>query len=347
MQLKGKRWVGISLSFPYGTNTGIHPLASPSSYTSGSPLQSYTPSPISPCPYTANHASSPYLFRPDTPSQAYTLCPTSFSPYNSGSTSTLTSAHDFHTARTSFPLPPELTLQILSLLPVRSVLACMLVSRAFHTLARDNSVWWGVWQGRDGRPRVRARVPRPFGRGPYDHPYADNFSYGLAPSTSRSSYSVSPSQHHGDSLPNLSSSSEDDSDSDSSSLRYTHPDIRDEGVHGFPLLEDANDGEGDGPSGWGVDWGRIDALWQSGQSSDIFVDRGASEDDAESDVGRALARISSNPYTSMDLTRRGAALGPLRLNWHTLYRSRATLERRWRDPRLTPKVMRIEGHGDR
>ncbi|OJA17581.1 hypothetical protein AZE42_01212 [Rhizopogon vesiculosus] len=223
--------------------------ASPSSYThSGSPLQSYSPSPISPSHYTTNFTSSPAcLPRPDTPSQAYTLCRTSLSPYASASTSTFTSTYDCHTTRTSLPLPPELTLHILSLLPVRSVVACMLVSRAFCALARDNGVWWGVWQGMDGRPRVRARVSRPFGRDAYSYPYANNFAYGLAPSTSMSSYSAFLSQHHGDSIPSLSSSSEDDSDSDSSSLRYTHQDIRDEGVHGFPLLEDGEDDEGDGP----------------------------------------------------------------------------------------------------
>jgi hypothetical protein len=212
-------------------------------------------------------------------------------------------------------------------------------------------VWWGVWQGKDGRPRVRARMPRPFGGDAYSYPYAHNFTYELGPSTSMSSYSAFP---HGDFLPSLSSSSEEDSNSDSSSLHYIHPGIRDEGVHGFPLLEDAgDDGEGDGPSGWAVNWGRVGALWQGGQSKGVFVhgDRSETEadvdDDAESNVNGTLARIPSNAYTIGDLTRRGTALGPLRLNWHTLYRSRATLERRWRDPRLTPQVMRIEGHGDR
>ncbi|KAG0704185.1 WD40 repeat-like protein [Suillus ampliporus] len=144
------------------------------------------------------------------------------------STSTFTSTQYLPAAQTSLPLPPELTLYILSLLPVRSVLACMLVSSSFYILARDTSVWLGVWKGREGRPR------------------------------------------------------------------------------------DGEDGEGDEPSGWAIDWGRVKALWQSGHSRGV----------------------------------RGANLGPLRLNWHTLYHSRATLERRWRDPRGEPRVMRIEGHGD-
>ncbi|KAG2108421.1 WD40 repeat-like protein [Suillus discolor] len=55
---------------------------------------------------------------------------------------------------------------------------------------------------------------------------------------------------------------------------------------------------------------------------------------------------SSSSQDDSDSDILGTNLGPLRLNWHTLYRSRATLERRWRDPRGEPRVMRIEGHGD-
>ncbi|KAG1802025.1 WD40 repeat-like protein [Suillus plorans] len=131
------------------------------------------------------------------------------------STSTFTSAQYLPPAMSYLPLPPELVLHIFSLLPMRSVLACMLVSHSFYTLAKDTSVWLGVWKGREGRPRVRPRAPY---QSPYNHSYTHNFA--------------------------------------------------------------------------------------------------------------------------------GTNLGPLRLNWHTLYRSRATLERRWRDPRGEPRVMRIEGHGD-
>ncbi|KAG1822357.1 WD40 repeat-like protein [Suillus variegatus] len=146
----------------------------------------------------------------------------------------------------------ELILHIFSLLPMRSVLACMLVSRSFYTLAKDTSVWLGVWKGREGRPRVRPRAPY---QSPYNHSYTHNFAYGLGSSVNyMSSYSFPQN-----SLPSSSSSS--------------------------------------------------------------------SQDDSDSDI-------------------LGTNLGPLRLNWHTLYRSRATLERRWRDPRGEPRVMRIEGHGD-
>ncbi|KAG1719231.1 hypothetical protein EDB19DRAFT_1786314 [Suillus lakei] len=41
-----------------------------------------------------------------------------------------------------------------------SVLVCMLVSRSFYALAKDTSVWLGVWKRREGRPRVRPRAPR-------------------------------------------------------------------------------------------------------------------------------------------------------------------------------------------
>lgn len=129
----------------------------------------------------------------------------------------------------------------------------------------------------------------------------------------------------------LTSSSEDDSDSDTSSLRYAHAD---EGVHGFPLLEDSEDVEGDGPSGWVVDWDRVEALWHSGCSRGVFMDE-------EINVNRPSICI---PFPDPIL--KGANLGPLRLNWRTLYRSRATLERRWRNPRGEPRVMRIEGHED-
>lgn len=286
--------------------------ASPSSYT-----QSASPSPT-----TTPTSSHLCLFRPQTPSQAYTLCPTS---YASASTSTFTSTQYLPPAQTSFPLPPELTLHILSLLPMRSVLACMLVSRSFYTLAKDASVWLGVWRGREGRPRVRPRVPR---QSPYSYSHTYNFAYGLGPLVNyMSSYSFPRN-----SLPSLSSSSEDDSDSDISSLRYAHAD---EGVHGFPLLEDSEDAEGDGPSGWAVDWDRVEALWHSGRSRGVFMDE-------EINANRPSVCI---PYPD-PILRRGTNLGPLRLNWHTLYRSRVTLERRWRDPRGEPRVMRIEGHGD-
>ncbi|KAG1903653.1 WD40 repeat-like protein [Suillus fuscotomentosus] len=152
----------------------------------------------------------------------------------------------------------ELILHIFSLLPMRSVLACMLVSHSFYTLAKDTSVWLGVWKGRE-----------------------------------------------------------------------------DEGVYGFSLLEDSEDVEGDGPSGWAVDWDRVKALRHSRRSRGIFIDEGIN-------ANRPSIYI---PYAD-PILRRGTNLGPLRLNWHTLYRSRATLERRWRDPRGEPRVMRIEGHGD-
>ncbi|KAG2159365.1 WD40 repeat-like protein [Suillus bovinus] len=135
------------------------------------------------------------------------------------STSTFISTHYRPPAQTSLPLPPELILHIFSLLPMRSVLACMLVSRSFYTLAKDPSVWLGVWRAREGRPRVQPR---------------------------------------------------------------------------------------------------------------------------EVDANRPSIYI---PYAD-PILRRSTNLGPLRLNWHTLYRSRATLERRWRDPGGEPRVMRIEGHGD-
>jgi hypothetical protein len=145
------------------------------------------------------------------------------------------------------------------------------------------------------------------------------------------------------------SSSEEDSGSDSSSLRYTHPGIRDEGGHGFPLLEDDEVSEGEGPSGWSVDWNRVQALWKSGQSMGIFADGDRSEvdADAENNVDRALTRVPSNAYTTGDLIGKGAASGPLCLDWHALCRSRTTLERRLREPGLIPRVMRIEGHDDR
>ncbi|KAG1888356.1 hypothetical protein F4604DRAFT_1092540 [Suillus subluteus] len=203
---------------------------------------------------------------------------------------------------------------------MRSVLACMLVSRSLYTLAKDTSVWLGVWRGREGRPRVRPRVSR---QSPYSYSY--NFAYGLGPLVSY----MSPYSFPRNSLPSLASSSDDDI----SSLHYAHAD---EGVHGLPLLEDSEDAEGDGPSGWAVDWDRVEALWHRGCSRGVFMDK---------DINANRPSICI-PYPD-PILRRGTNLGPLRLNWHTLYRSRATLESRWRDPRGEPRVMRIEGHGDR
>lgn len=279
-------------------------------------LSSYTQS-VSPSPATTPTSSHLSLSRPQTLSQAYTLCPTS---YASASTSTFASTQYFPPAQTSLPLPPELTLHIFSLLPIRSVLACMLVSHSFYTLAKDTSVWLGVWRGREGRPRVRPRVPR---QCPYSYSYTHHhFVYGLGPLVDyMSSYSFPRN-----SLPSLSSSSDD-----ISSLHYAHAD---EGI-GFPLLEDSEDVEEDGPSGWAVDWDRVEALWHGGHSKGVFMDE-------EINANRPSIRI---PYPD-PILRRGTNLGPLRLNWYTLYRSRATLERRWRDPRGEPRMMRIEGHGD-
>jgi len=272
-------------------------------------LPPYTQSP-SPSPITTPTSSHHCLSRPQTLSQAYTLCPTS---YDSASTFTFTSMQSQYLppAQTSLPLPPELTLYILSLLPMRSVLACMLVSRSLYVLAKDTSVWLGVWRGREGRPRVRPHVSR---QSPYSYSYTHNFAYGLGPLVNYMSSSLS------------SSSSED-----ISSLHYAHAD---EGVHGFPLLEDSEDAEEDGPSGWAVDWDRVAALWHRGRSRGVFMEQ-------EINASRYSIRI---PYP--DPISRGTNIGPLGLNWHTLYRSRATLERRWRDPRGEPRMMRIEGHGD-
>ncbi|KAG1873024.1 WD40 repeat-like protein [Suillus subalutaceus] len=240
-------------------------------------LSSYTQSP-SPSPTTT----------PTSSHLSYTLCPTSYASASASTstfTSTFTSTQYLPPAQTSLPLPPELTLHILSLLPMRSVLACMLVSRSLYTLAKDTSVWLGVWRGEKAvQESDRAYLAK---------------AHTAIPTTLLTCLLTHSPQN---SLPSLASSSDDDI----SSLHYAHAD---EGVHGFLLLEDSEDAEGDGPN--------INAHRPS-----IHI-----------------------PYPD-PILRRDTNLGLLRLNWHTLYRSRATLESRWRDPRGEPRVMRIEGHGD-
>ncbi|KAH7882964.1 hypothetical protein F5I97DRAFT_158313 [Phlebopus sp. FC_14] len=60
-------------------------------------------------------------------------------------------------------LPPELFLHVLSYLPLHSVLAVASTCRSWRALALDNSVWWRLWQAREGVPRLPSHWSSGFG----------------------------------------------------------------------------------------------------------------------------------------------------------------------------------------
>lgn len=53
--------------------------------------------------------------------------------------------------------------------------------------------------------------------------------------------------------------------------------------------------------------------------------------------------INSRPHTPTPASHR---IGPLNIDWKTLYQQRLDLERRWGDKKYEPKVMRLAGHTD-
>lgn len=209
-------------------------------------------------------------------------------------------------------LPPELFLHVLSYLPVRSVLVAASTCKAWRTLALDNSVWWRLWQAREGIPHLPSTVSNPCP----DHGrrLLDSFSgFGR---------------------------------------RYRG--IKDEGVHGLSLNtpEHEQDDRWDIPSGWAIDFDRANLMLRERACSDVFIqpeklasmeenDGAATNEDghlADSEKEDSPASAIAHPAVSRK--------SPLMLDWRRLYRDRALLEQRWRDPEGDPHTLKIDGHRD-
>lgn len=211
-------------------------------------------------------------------------------------------------------LPPELFLHVLSYLPVRSVLAVASTCKAWRTLALDNSVWWKLWQAREGVPHLPSTVSNP----PPDSGRRLLDSFG------------------------------------GFGRRYRG--VKDEGVHGLPLntLEHEQEDQWDVPSGWAIDFDRANFMLKESACTDVFV---PSEKFAGTEYGQNNITVTNEDGNLTDDKEEdspGSATAcppvsrksPLMLDWRRLYRDRALLEQRWRDPEGEPHVLRIDGHRD-
>lgn len=220
-------------------------------------------------------------------------------------------------------LPPELFLQVLSYLPIRSVLAVSATCKAWRSFALDNGVWWGLWQAREGVPRVPSHAPSQSS----DLGHRTRASFG---GFGRRYRGVKDEGIHGLIM---------------------------------PITEHEHDGEQwDEPRGWAINFDRANTrlketakLGHDGSDRGVFIypdEKCRGKDGQHSDapceggdgddheVEKQEAMTPSDPQ----LISRQA---PLMLDWHSLYRGRSIIEQRWRDPEGEPRVLRIDGHRDR
>ena len=209
-------------------------------------------------------------------------------------------------------LPTELFLHVLSYLPVRSVLAVALTCKAWRTLSLDNGVWWKLWQAREGTTRLPSQMP-------------------------------SQSSDHGrrefDSFPGRG-------------RRYRN--VKDEGI-GLCLNTPEHEDQWDAPSGWAIDFQRANLMLKEGIGMGAYVhpEKRCIPDGQQLDLTAAEqngALVEEVTQSSAIMTAPLPAISrqsPLTLDWHRLYRDRAVLEQRWRDPEVEPHVFKIEGHRDR
>lgn len=220
-------------------------------------------------------------------------------------------------------LPPELFLQVLSYLPLRSVLAVSSTCKAWRSLALDNGVWWGLWQAREGAPRVSNHAPSQCSD--LGHRIQDSFG-----GFGRRYRGVKDEGIYGLSM---------------------------------PTTEHEHDGEQwDEPRGWAVNFDRANIrlketarLGHEGAGKGVFVypcEKPRGEDGQRSDTPSEEGSGNQPEFEKQDgmipsepqpISRQA----PLMLDWHDLYRGRSTLEQRWRDPEGEPRVLRIDGHRDR
>ena len=204
-------------------------------------------------------------------------------------------------------LPTELFLHVLSYLPVRSVLAVALTCKVWRTLSLDNSVWWRLWQAREGTPHFSSHI------------------LNRSPDRGRRGFDSFPVRGR----------------------RYRG--VKDEGIHGLPLHtpeHEHDEGQWDAPSGWAIDFERASLILKEKSGMGVYVHSkelcmrdGQQLDNTTAEYQESSAIVTVAPAISRQT--------PLMLDWHRLYRDRAVLEQRWRDPEGEPHVLRIEGHRDR
>ncbi|KAG8216030.1 hypothetical protein J3R82DRAFT_8024 [Butyriboletus roseoflavus] len=219
-------------------------------------------------------------------------------------------------------LPPELFLQVLSYLPLCSILAVSSTCRAWRSLALDNGVWWGLWQAREGVPRVPNHTPSQ--SSDLGHRTQDSFG-----GFGRRYRGVKDEGIYGLSM---------------------------------PTTEHEHDGEQwDEPSGWAVSFDRANMrlketarLRHQGASNRVFIypdEKRRGQDGQQSDApseegGGDEHEVEKQEATTPSEPQPISRQAPLTLDWHRLYRGRSILEQRWRDPEGEPRVLRIDGHRD-
>ncbi|KAG6380155.1 hypothetical protein JVT61DRAFT_8244 [Boletus reticuloceps] len=217
-------------------------------------------------------------------------------------------------------LPPELFLQVLSYLPLRSVLAVSSSCNAWRSLALDNGVWWGLWQAREGIPRVPNHAPSQ----PSDLGHRTQDSFG---GFGRRYRGVKDEGIHGLSMPITEHDGEQCDYPSGWAVNFDRANMR--------LKETArlgDEGTGNGAFIYPCEQRRE----EDGQCLDAPSEEG---DGNGHQVEEQEAVIPSEPQP---ISRQA----PLMLDWHSLYRGRSILEQRWRDPEGEPRVLRIDGHRD-
>lgn len=204
-------------------------------------------------------------------------------------------------------LPPELLLQVLSYLPLRSVLAVSLTCKAWRTLALDNGVWWRLWQEREGIPRLPSQVPcqnTNLGRRMRDSLGGFGRRYRGIKDEGVHGLSLSPPEHND---------------------RWDAP-------SGWAVdFERANRL---------LERGSRPKRFLPERQSKM------NEHSLEEDTGTPGSEPAwqRNPQLETAVISKQS---PLLLDWRKLYHDRTILEQRWRDPEGEPHVLRIDGHSDR
>ncbi|KAG9313801.1 hypothetical protein JVU11DRAFT_6162 [Chiua virens] len=217
-------------------------------------------------------------------------------------------------------LPPELFLQVLSYLPLRSVLAVAATCKAWRSLALDNGVWWGLWQAREGVPRIPNLTPGQ--SADLCHRIKDSFG-----GFGRRYRGIRDEGIHGLSIPTTEHEHDGEQWDESRgwAVNFDRANMK--------LKETARLGcEG---AGKGVFVYPSEKRREDGQLSDVPPEG----DKDEHEVEKQEAKLPAEPQP---ISRQA----PLMLDWYSLYRGRSVLEQRWRDPEGEPRVLRIDGHKD-
>ncbi|KAF8842817.1 WD40 repeat-like protein [Paxillus ammoniavirescens] len=217
-------------------------------------------------------------------------------------------------------LPPELFLQVLSYLPLHSVLAVASTCKAWRALAFDNGVWWGLWQAREGIPCV----PNPNRSSNIGHRVQDS-----GESFGRRHRTVKDEGVHGLSIP--TTEHEHDGEQWDEPRGWTV----DFGRANMRLKESARLGYGAASTGV-LTHPAQRRRQEGGQHTDTHAE----------EEGGDERELEQQEVTSSSELQPVSRQAPLTLDWCTLYRGRSILEQRWRDPEGEPHVLRIDGHRD-